>query len=67
VSFLLEAGLSGSDVVSAIETTVEVSDDGVTVEVVPKIGDPEADDPYFGLSELIRSQDRRLRAQERKG
>lgn len=58
-----EEGLQVVDNISSLSVTVE---EGFPV-VTPTFGDPASDDPTIGLGQLIRSQDRRLRAQEEKG
>lgn len=60
----LETGLSIVDNISSIKVAV-AQDSPLTV--TPTFGNPTNDDPVLTLAQLIRSQDRRLRAQEQKG
>lgn len=64
VSATLDGGIDLEDNITSIQVTVE--GEGLP-DVVPQFGDGSEADPLLGIAQLIRSQDRRLRAQERKG
>lgn len=59
----LGSGLSVVDVISSFGCSMEEG----FVTVAPTFGDPASQEPLVGLAQLIRSTNRRLRAQEQKG